>query len=197
MAIDFLIGFTEKPSDLEPFLLGKYFFPQETQVHPGEIRTFTYRFFDDQQSKRGVEIAYHDGLEPDDQRFWTRIAPQTQVTASAKVATYMNRNPFDERTQRETAIAIRDRYGAVLYDPQVGKLLHDIHRLTGEGERVIYPIDVPGWYASQWNSRSVAIFTGSNPQPIRIIERPESWGEQWGWNLCDEGIYFERGEDPR
>jgi hypothetical protein len=195
MAIDYLIGFTEKPIDLEPFLLERNYQLKRTQELPGEMATSTYRFFDNERSKRGVEVVYQDSLEPDDQRLWDRIAPQAQVAASAKVSTYMRRSRFDQQFQRETAVALRNRYGALLFDPQMGKLIHDIHKLTGEGALLTYPIDVPGWYASQWNSRSVAIFSGSNPQPIRIIERPESWGDQWGWNLCDEGIYFQRGED--
>jgi len=197
MAIDYLIGFTERPLDLEPFLLERNFQLKRTQESPGEIVTSTYRFFNEERSKRGVEVVYDDGLEPDDERSWEQIAPQTYIAARVRVSTYLGRNRFDEQLQREIAVGIRDRYNALLYDPQVGKFIHDIHKLTGEGELLTYPVDLPGWYASQWNSRSVAIFSGSNPQPIRIIERPESWGEQWGWNLCDEGIYFQRGEDPR
>jgi len=189
MSIDLLLGFRQRPHDLEPFLFERGFqLKPDCEVGEGNDAT-VYRLFIENLSAREVHVVYYDRA-PSGESVWHKVAPEANVVATASVTTFMGRNAFDEQLQRQTARDIRNRYYALLYDPQAGRFVHNRTKLPNGGEYVSYPVDFPGWYASQWDSRSVAIFCGSNPQPVRIVERPEGWGDHWSWNLCDEGIYF-------
>jgi hypothetical protein len=143
------------------------------------------------KSKRGVYVTYYDGLEPDDKRLWDKIAPERPTVATASVTTNSGRNWFDESQQRAIAREIRDQYNALVFDPQAACFMHDIRKVC-EVEHITYPIQLRDWFASQWSSTAVAIYTGAGGEPVKIIERPQEWGSSWKWNLYDEGIYFQR-----
>ncbi len=192
MGIDLLIGFKQKPEGLEPYLLEQGFRLESTQEFPGWILASTCLLFVEKKSARGVWVTYYDGVDGDDQRLWQSIAPETPIVATATVSTPMGRNWFDIAKQREIAAAIRDRYAALVFDPQVARIVYHEDQIGDDAEILKHPIEYRDWYASQWSPTSVAIFTVSDRQPSRIIERPEEWGEQWAWNLYDHGVYLRR-----
>lgn len=196
MSIDLLIGFGKKPDDLEPYLLGNLFRLESTQQLEEWILASTYMLFVDKKSARGVWLAFYDGVDHHDKNLWEKIAPEESIEATGTISTPMGRNWFDAGKQREIAAAIRDRYDALIFDPQIARFVYHEDSVADDPDLIKFPIDYRDWYVSQWNPTSVAIFTVSDREPTRIIERPEEWGDQWGWNLYDHGIYLKRTMNP-
>jgi hypothetical protein len=62
---------------------------------------------------------------------------------------------------------------------------------SGAEERIVREIDLADWYATQ-RGREVAVFERGTDQPAKLLHPPAEWGETWGWNLCERGIYFRR-----
>jgi len=56
-------------------------------------------------------------------------------------------------------------------------------------EMMLYRIEDDDWYATQ-QGRGVAIFKQGSEKPMRILEPPHEWGEDWSWNRGEGGIYF-------
>lgn len=191
MSIDYLIGFKEKPKDLAPFLAERQFALDSTREREGGLASYTYQAFVPKKSAQGVRLVYYDGLDTDDARLWQKISPEIPIAATASVTTDKGRNWFDEKQQRSIARAIRDDYDALVFDPQAARFVHDVGKVY-EIEHLTYRVDHPSWFASQWSSTAVAIYSGKSAEPTRIIERPAAWGDNWAWNLCDEGVYLRR-----
>lgn len=57
---------------------------------------------------------------------------------------------------------------------------------------IIHRIDLADWYATQFG-RSVEVYERASETPARVFYPPKGWGHAWGWNVCDEGVYFRRG----
>ena len=87
------------------------------------VRMQTYKFFEKGRSAKGVWVTYHEGTYDDDAAQWASFAPELTVVATVTVSTYAGRSRFDEAKQQEIARVLRDRYGAVLYDPQDGNVV--------------------------------------------------------------------------
>ncbi len=121
MSIDFKIGFREKPSDLALTMSTAGFVLYKSTPTDGMLpcRMDWYRFFDEHRSGRGVGLVYHDGIYEDHNSIWQGIIDDPkEIVATADVMTNMGRNGFDLKKQKQTAIFLRDRYHAILYDPQ-------------------------------------------------------------------------------
>lgn len=126
MAIDLILGFFQKPVDLQEYLATKGFEYQDEATLRAQrfttIPTRWYRYFADGVSTRGVWLYYHEGLDDDERDMWLSFSPARQVVASATISTYMSRNGFDEMVQRETALSLRNKYEGLVLDPQEGEL---------------------------------------------------------------------------
>jgi len=67
------------------------------------------------------------------------------------------------------------------------------HRGDEETEaEIIHKIELIDWYATQIG-RSVEVYERGSNTPARVLTPPRSWGQDWLWNVCDEGVYFLRG----
>ena len=61
-------------------------------------------------------------------------------------------------------------------------------------ERLIQKVETEeDWYATQ-EKRAVVIRSRKTDEEITRFEPPNAWGENWVWNLCEGGIYFQRSK---
>ncbi len=128
MSYSLTIGFTEMPKDLAKSLSSMGFVLDKTMsansTFPIEVES--YRFFDHYKSKREVRFVYHNGKYQDHAESWQGIVDQPEkIVATGSVDTYMGRNDFDLKKLHQIARYIRDRFHAILYDPQSGQLIVD------------------------------------------------------------------------
>lgn len=63
---------------------------------------------------------------------------------------------------------------------------------SSDPTRIVHRIDLTDWYATQVG-RAVEIYVRGSSEPSAVLRPPKSWGPDWSWNLCDEGVYFRRG----
>jgi len=125
VGIDLLVGFMKKPEGLDEFLLGQGYVLQED--HPaGAITNVAVRKFRYERrglSLSGVSCCCFDGVDVDDQEFWTTLTGDVPVVSTATLSTPKARNGFDEMVQYMTATQLRNRYAAVVFDAYDGEVL--------------------------------------------------------------------------
>jgi len=61
-----------------------------------------------------------------------------------------------------------------------------------EETMTIHRIALADWYATQFG-RAVEVYERGSSEPSTVLRPPKSWGPDWRWNVCDEGVYFRRG----
>jgi hypothetical protein len=125
MSYDYELGFREKPTNLGDVLRDMDFELQRTvgpnRDFPMEIQY--YSAFRPGLSRRGVWIAYQDGIGSDTAEIWSAIAPGQVIKATAMVSIPWFYNEHDERMHEAAAYRLKETYNALLYDPQEGELL--------------------------------------------------------------------------
>lgn len=124
MSIDLLLAFKSEPTDIKDRLQEKGFVLQRmVPDDPEEAITFTYRYFAQGLSRRGVWFTYNDTFDQDDEELWGTLAPGVRFVATASISTEDGRNGFDEMVQYSIATTFRNRYDSLLFDMYNGELI--------------------------------------------------------------------------
>jgi len=123
MSIDLVLAFKSKPTDLKVRVEERGFvLRQMVPDEPEKAITFTYRYFAQGLSRRGVWFTYNDTFDRDDEEHWSMLAPGVKFVATASVSTDDGRNGFDEMVQYSVAQSFRNRYESLLFDMYDGEL---------------------------------------------------------------------------
>jgi len=69
---------------------------------------------------------------------------------------------------------------------------NDEYNETKSG-KIVHLIELRDWYATQYG-RSVEIYAQGSDRPSQVVRPPRRWGDDWKWNVCEDGIYFCRTE---
>lgn len=123
MTAEIIIGFLEKPEDLEEFLAIHGFRWVLSRLpyreHGEEYPTRQFDFYDPERSRSKVEVNYRKDLEhtmADGKHPETLLDINPDFVANATVITYASRNPFDVDKQITIVEQIAANYHVEIFD---------------------------------------------------------------------------------
>lgn len=126
MSYDLEIGFKRKPDNLEAVLEVEGFkvaSREKSEIFRKNQPQFTITRYNQtgEPERAPLEVFYTDGFYGDE----FILDVQQNFVARLTITSSSNANGHDEETQEKLARTIRDRYKAILFDPQADKVIKD------------------------------------------------------------------------